>query len=98
MSRRSQENQAPASMSTGEILALVLGGVVIAGGIGYLYYQNKQNQALQAQVNAQTAQAGQSLTQALQANPFGASTPAPAPASSDDQTIVSGPGAAAVGF
>jgi uncharacterized membrane protein YebE (DUF533 family) len=64
-------------MSTGEILALVLGGVMIAGGIGYLYYQNKQNQALQAQVNAQTVQAGQSLAQSLQANPFGTTTPAP---------------------
>ena len=83
--RYAQKNQAP-SMSTGEILALVLGGVVIAGGIGYLYYQNKQNQALQAQVNAQQAQAALSLTQSLQTNPFGASTPSVSAPVSDDQT------------
>ena len=58
--------------------AVILGlGVALLGAVGVAIYQYKQAQAAQALTSAYQTQAQLTLTQSLQANPFGTSTGSP---------------------
>jgi hypothetical protein len=86
-SRRYYENPpektSKPGLSTGETLALVLGGVVVIGGIGYLIYNNAQQQA-----TATGSTVGQVLAQGIMAPPpVPPAPPALPPASSSSASI-----------